>query len=84
MATSAIKFDERVGTVEVSASELIVRLRDGRLLSAPLDWFPRLKSATPEQRARWEIAAAGLGIHWPDLDEDIGVAGLLQGSGRSD
>ena len=80
MAISAVKIDERVEDVEVTDAELIVRLRDGRRLAAPLDWFPRLKAATPEQRANWEQAAAGLGIHWPETDEDIGVSGLLRAS----
>lgn len=78
MAISAVRIDERVADLEVTDTELIVRLRDGRRLAAPLDWFPRLKAATPQQRANWEEAAAGLGIHWPDIDEDIGVAGLLR------
>lgn len=80
MAFSAVRIDERVADVEVTDAELIVRLRDGRRLAAPLDWFPRLKAATPGQRANWEEAAAGLGIHWPDIDEDIGMAGLLRAS----
>lgn len=78
MAISAVRIDERVAGVEVTDAELIVRLRDGRRLAAPLDWFPRLKAATPAQRANWEEAAAGLGVHWPDIDEDVGVAGLLR------
>jgi hypothetical protein len=78
MAISAVKIDERVAGVEVSEAELIVRLRDGRRLAAPLEWFPRLNAANAAQRANWEIAAAGLGIHWPEIDEDIGVAGLLR------
>jgi len=80
MAISAVRIDERIADVEVTDAELIVRLRDGRRLAAPLGWFPRLKAATPVQRANWEEAAAGLGIHWPDIDEDIGVAGLLRAS----
>jgi hypothetical protein len=80
MAISAVKIDERVVGVEVTDDELLVRLRDGRRLAAPLDWFPRLKAATPAQRAAWEEAAAGLGIHWPEIDEDIRVAGLLRAS----
>ncbi|MBO9500250.1 DUF2442 domain-containing protein [Brevundimonas sp. A19_0] len=78
MAISAIKIDERVADVEVTDAELIVRLHDGRRLAAPLDWFPRLKAASQAERAHWEPAAAGLGIHWPDVDEDISVAGLLR------
>ncbi|SFS80227.1 MULTISPECIES: DUF2442 domain-containing protein [Brevundimonas] len=80
MAISAVRIDERVVGVEVADDELIVRLPDGRRLAAPLDWFPRLKAATPAQRANWEEAAAGLGIHWSEIDEDISVAGLLRAS----
>ena len=80
MAISAVRIDERVEEVEVTGAELIVRLRDGRRVAVPLDWFPRLKAASPTQRARWELAAAGLGVHWPEIDEDIGVAGLLRAS----
>jgi hypothetical protein len=80
MAISAVRIDERVAGVEVTDAELIVRLRDGRRLAAPLSWFPRLKAATPAQRMNWEVAAAGLGVHWPEIDEDIGVAGLLRAS----
>ena len=58
---------------------LVVRLADGRVISAPLTWYPRLLSASPEQRGRWELAGAGYGIHWPDLDEDLSVEGLLRG-----
>ncbi len=80
MAISAVRIDERVVGVEVTDDELIVRLRDGRRLAAPLDWFPRLRAATRAQRANWEEAAAGLGVHWPEIDEDIGIAGLLRAS----
>jgi hypothetical protein len=74
----SVEFDDRVADVRVTDDALEVRLRDGRRVSAPLHWFPRLASATPAQRAKWELAAAGHGIHWPDIDEDLSVAGLLQ------
>jgi hypothetical protein len=57
-----------------------VALTDGRVISAPLVWFPRLYSATPEQRQRCEIGGGGIGLHWPDLDEDLSIAGLLAGA----
>lgn len=57
--------------------ELIVTLMDGRRVSAPLEWFPRLLRATPEQRKNWSLIGRGLGIHWPDVDEDIPVRSLL-------
>jgi hypothetical protein len=75
---SAVEIDDRVADVKVSDQSLEVRLRDGRTVSAPLSWFPRLAAATAQQRNRWEPAAAGYGIHWPDIDEDLSVAGLLR------
>lgn len=57
-----------------------VALTDGRTVSVPLIWFPRLHKATPEQRAHCEVGGGGLGLHWPDLDEDLSVAGLLAGA----
>lgn len=54
-----------------------VRLADGREISVPLEWFPRLQHATDEQRQKWELIGRGVGIHWEDIDEDISVAGLL-------
>jgi hypothetical protein len=63
--------------VEFAPDILIVHLQDGRSLSAPLEWFPRLRDALPEQRDQWELLGAGIGIHWPELDEDISVPGLL-------
>ena len=78
MAISAVEIDERVADVRVTADALEVVLRDGRRISAPLAWFPRLQSASVEDRAVWEPSGAGLGVHWPRLDEDLSVAGLLQ------
>ena len=78
MNTSATIRDPRVADVEVSDTALTVVLRDGRRISAPLDWFPRLASARPDQRSVWEPAAAGHGIHWPLIDEDLSVEGLLR------
>jgi hypothetical protein len=65
--------------IELTDDELIVTLADGRAMSAPLVWFPRLLNASAEQRKRWELIGAGEGIHWPDLDEDLSIAGLLRG-----
>ncbi|MBE7528848.1 MAG: DUF2442 domain-containing protein [Ardenticatenaceae bacterium] len=58
---------------------LSVDLEDGRTISAPIGWYPRLAYGTPTERANFQISGAGHGIHWPDLDEDIGVEGLLLG-----
>jgi hypothetical protein len=57
--------------------ELIVTLVDGRRVSAPLAWFPRLLHATPKQRANWRLTGRGVGIHWDEVDEDISVRSLL-------
>jgi len=72
--------DARAKEVTFSQDELAVLLADGRRVSVPLAWFPRLLHASPEQRRHYEILGDGLGIHWPDLDEDLSVAGLLQGT----
>ncbi len=83
MTISAIEIDERVAAVRVTDEALIVTLRDGRSISAPLAWFPRLAKATPADRAIWELSAAGYGVHWPNIDEDLSVAGLLKSSDPS-
>lgn len=72
--------DERVSDVRCSDDSLTVDLMDGRTISVPLAWFPRLVAATTAQRANWQTSAGGHGIHWPDLDEDLGTAGLLRGT----
>ena len=56
---------------------LYVQLEDGREIGVPLAWLPRLSAATPEQRANWQLLGRGVGLHWPDVDEDFSVAGLL-------
>lgn len=58
---------------------LCVEFLDGRRISVPLAWYPRLLHATPEQRNNWQIIGAGFGIHWPDVDEDLSAEGLLRG-----
>jgi hypothetical protein len=63
--------------VRFAGDLLYVGLEDGREIGAPLAWFPRLAAATPEQRARWQFIGRGIGLHWPELDEDLSVAGLL-------
>jgi hypothetical protein len=71
---------ERVRGVRLTEYDLIVDLLDGRTISVPLAWYPRLLSATPEQRTNWRLAGGGFGIHWPDVDEDLSTAGLLRGA----
>ena len=65
--------------VTVSNDELTVDLADGRTIIAPLAWYPRLWHGTAKERNKWELIGDGEGIHWPDLDEDISVRGLLDG-----
>lgn len=79
MTTSRTIADERVAHVECTDDRLEVELRDGRKITVPLEWYPRLKSATPAERANWETSGAGYGIHWPLIDEDLSVEGLLRG-----
>jgi len=71
--------------VRVTDDTLSVDLTDGRSLAVPLAWYPRLSHATPAERANWRLIGSGEGIHWPDLDEDVSVEGLLAGrrSGES-
>lgn len=78
MNSSITDADERVRTVDFSDSEIHVELMDGRRISAPLDWYPRLASATALQRNSWKICGAGYGIHWSVLDEDLSTEGLLR------
>jgi hypothetical protein len=63
--------------VEFTKSELVVTLADGRRIATPLEWYPRLKKASAKQRANFEIMP--MGIHWPDIDEDLSIAGMLKG-----
>lgn len=72
--------DERVENVRFTKYMLIVDLMDGRIISVPLIWYPRLLNATVKQRKHWEVCGGGYGIHWPDLDEDLSTEGLLRGS----
>ena len=77
LATAA---DERVKDVRVSEDTLSVDLMDGRTITVPLAWYPRLLNATPDHRKRWTVSGAGYGIHWPDIDEDLSTEGLLRGA----
>ncbi|HEX8124515.1 MAG TPA: DUF2442 domain-containing protein [Allosphingosinicella sp.] len=84
MNISAKVGDERVADVRCDSERLIVDLADGRTIAVPLAWYPRLLNATPAQRLNWAKAAGGFGIHWPDVDEDLSVAGLLSGTPAPD
>jgi hypothetical protein len=80
MSTSGTELGEaRAQSVGVSEDALVVDLADGRTITVPVAWFPRLARGTPTERANWRLIAGGEGIHWPDLDEDISAASLLAG-----
>ncbi len=80
MGILAPRADERVTNVEFTEDELSVALMDGRTISVPLAWYPRLLNATVAQRNNWKISGGGYGIHWPDVDEDLSTEGLLRGA----
>jgi hypothetical protein len=80
MTTLEPKAGERVMDVRVTDDTISVDLYDGRTITVPLAWYPRLLHATPAQRANWRIAGAGYGIHWPEVDEDLSAQGFLQGA----
>src|SRR5437867_5561179 len=71
--------DPRIQGVRVTADEIVARLADGRVISVPLAWSWRLSEATPKQRANLRLIGSGQGVHWPDVDEDISVEGMLHG-----
>jgi hypothetical protein len=71
--------DAKAISVDVTADEIIAHLADGRTISVPLAWSWRLSDATVEQRRRYQLIGDGSGIHWPDVDEDISVRGMLDG-----
>jgi len=80
MSTSEPRAGERVKSVHISDDVISVDLEDGRTISAPLVWYPRLLHATVSQRENWKLAGGGYGIHWPDVDEDLTTHGLLHGA----
>ncbi len=75
-----IKTDERVEAVYFTRNSLTVDLMDGRTISVPLSWYPKLLKATIKERSNFEICGGGFGIHWPEIDEDLSTEGLLRGS----
>lgn len=80
MSSSAVDSRPLARSVEVTEDELQVGLADGRRVVVPLTWFPRLLAASPSARSNWELLGDGEGIHWPEVDEDVSVRGLLAGS----
>ena len=86
MSISTVEVRVRdASSVAIDDDTLTADLSDGRTISVPLTWYPRLVHATVEERCNWRLVGSGLGIHWPDLDEDLSVEGLLAGrpSGES-
>ena len=80
MGILAIRADERVKNVNFTDETISVDLMDGRTITVPLTWYPRLLNATEQQRAKWEICGGGYGIHWEEIDEDISTEGMLRGA----
>ena len=80
MSTLAVDVVPRAREVQVTEDEIIVQLQDGRTVTVPLTWFPKLLHATADQRKQWELLGDGEGIHWPSVDEDLSVAGMLRGT----
>ena len=76
---TVVKTEVRIRDIEVTEDTIVARLTDGRTISVPVVWSWRLAEATPEQRANYEIIGDGHGVHWPDIDEDISVEGMLRG-----
>lgn len=78
MSTLAIRLDPHAIDVHIDESALHFILADGREISAPLEWFPRLRDASETQRQHWRLIGKGIGVHWPDIDEDIAVSTLMR------
>ena len=86
MSTLTLEVEPAAVDMHIDHSKLTIDLADGRVLSVPLDWYPRLSHATIEERANWQMLGNGYAIEWPDLDEHVGIEGLLAGrrSGESE
>lgn len=80
MRTSTLNLGQRVKDIRFDTDVMSVDLLDGRTITVPLAWYPRLLDAAPEQRAQWQVCGAGYGIHWPDIDEDLSTEGPLRGA----
>lgn len=79
MSTSAFRAEPRAVAARCTDDALIVQLADGRELTVPLEWFPRLREASPTARQNCRLIGGGIGLHWPDVDEDLSVPALLAG-----
>lgn len=80
MSILTVELHAQARSVRFSDDSITVELLDGRAISAPLAWFPRLLEANNDQRKNWQLMGEGEGVHWPDIDEDLSVAGLLAGT----
>lgn len=80
MSFSDVKPGEKAKNVHFNEDTLSVDLLDGRTITVPLAWYPKLLHATPEQIKNWKVCGGGYGIHWPDIDEDLSTEGLLRGA----
>jgi hypothetical protein len=78
MSTLAVKFDPHAVDVSIDNDALRFVLADGREIAAPLEWFPRLRDASEAQRKHWRLIGRGIGVHWPEIDEDIAVDTLMK------
>jgi len=78
MSTLAIRLDPHAADMTIGPAALHFIFADGRKISAPLEWFPRLRNATPEQRQHWRLIGKGIGVHWPEINDDIAVATLMR------
>ncbi len=76
---TGLEADPRIRTIRVTDDSIVAELADGRTIGVPLAWSWRLSEATAEQRANWRLIGSGEGVHWPDVDEDISVRGMLDG-----
>lgn len=80
MGILAVELHPQAHNIKCTDAAIIVELVDGRTISAPLVWFPKLSLASKEQLNNWELLGDGEGVHWPDIDEDLSIAGLLAGT----
>ena len=80
MSTSDPRPGERIVDLRIDEHSLSADLADGRTITVPLAWFPRLLHASAQHRSNWRIAGGGFGVHWPDVDEDLSAEGLLRGA----
>lgn len=79
MSISLARSEALIEFVRFENDLLVVELSDGRIVGTPIRWYPRLMQASAEQRGRWELLGPGIGVHWPDVDEDLSLDGMLAG-----